>query len=161
VKIALSHNTLQDVGMSGGRIYSVGYEGLTVSGLVERLSQSHVTMLVDVRLTPSSRRPGFSKRALSQALAGAGIEYVHERQLGNPPDNRASFRSGDGEAGRRRMRERLENGSGAALQWLAREAAERRVAVLCVERESHRCHRNVITDMAKELEPELEIIDVL
>src|SRR5581483_4846253 len=28
--------------MAGGRIYSVGYEGLTVAGLVERLQQSRI-----------------------------------------------------------------------------------------------------------------------
>ena len=45
-------------------IYSVGYEGLTLEQLLRRLGESHVTTLVDVRMTAASRRPGFSKRRL-------------------------------------------------------------------------------------------------
>ena len=144
-----------------GRIYSVGYEGLTLAGLVERLAQSKVTALVDVRLTPASRRPGFSKSALAAALDAAGIDYIHEPDLGNPPDNRESFRSGDGEAGKARMRARMNNGSGPALRRLVDRAREGRVAVLCLERSPARCHRQVVTEMALELEPELEVVNLL
>lgn len=147
--------------MQRGRIYSVGYEGLSADGLVERLSSNKVTTLIDVRLTPSSRKPGFSRRSLEEALGRAGIDYVHEPELGNPPENRDSFRSGDGSEGRKRMRARLENGSGPALARLVDRARAERVAVLCVERERDRCHRQVITDMAQELAPELEVLHLL
>lgn len=144
-----------------GRIYSVGYEGLTVAALVDRLSAAKVTTLIDVRLTPSSRRPGFSKKSLSAALEAADIAYVHERLLGNPPENRHSFRKGDGTDGRRHMRELLDNGSGEALQRLVDLADGDRIAVLCVERDRDRCHRQVITDMAQEIAPDLEVIHIL
>ena len=58
-----------------------------------------MSVLVDVRLNAVSRKSGFSKKRLTQALKDAGIEYVHEKDLGNPQDNRDSFRNGDGEAG--------------------------------------------------------------
>lgn len=144
-----------------GRIYSVGYEGLTVAALVDRLSAAKVTTLIDVRLTPSSRRPGFSKKSLSAALEAANIAYEHERLLGNPPENRDSFRKGDGTDGRRHMRELLDNGSGEALQRLVDLADGDRIAVLCVERDRDRCHRHVITDMAQEIAPDLEVIHIL
>lgn len=144
-----------------GRIYSVGYEGLKVDGLVERLAGAHVTTLVDVRLNPISRKPGFSKKRLAEALGNAGIEYLHEPELGNPPDNRDSFRTGDGAEGRERMREILSNGAGAALDRLVGLASEQRIAVLCVEREHVRCHRDVITTMAVERNPGIEVIQVL
>ncbi len=143
-----------------GSIYSIGYEGTTPEALVERLAQRGVSLLVDVRLTPVSRRPGFSRRALSAALAMAGISYVHEPLLGNPAANREAYRGGD-PAARRNMRERLENGGLRAVEKLVEEARHRPVAVLCVERESDRCHRRVITDMARELAPGLEIVDGL
>ena len=132
----------------GNRIYSVGYEGMTVRALVDSLVGARVATLVDVRLTPASRRPGFSRKALTAALGDFGIEYVHEPLLGNPPENRDSFRKGDGDEGRTRMRERLNNGSEPALRRLVDRARCERVAVLCVERDRHRCHRQVITDMA-------------
>jgi uncharacterized protein (DUF488 family) len=147
--------------MARGRLYSVGYEGLTQSALVERLVQSRVTTLVDVRLNATSRQSGFSKRSLSEALTAAGIAYIHEPALGNPPENREWFRSGDVERGVRVMRKRLSNGSGSALQWLASAAHGSRVAVLCVEREPLRCHRHVVTEMAQELDPELEVFNIL
>lgn len=147
--------------MATGRIYSVGYEGLTLAGLVERLVQSRVTVLFDVRLNAVSRRKGFSKKALAAGLGDVDIEYVHDSLLGNPPENRDSFRSGDGAEGRAAMRTRLENGSRGAVDALAARAVRERVAVLCVERDRRACHRDVITDMVVELEPEIEVLHLL
>jgi uncharacterized protein (DUF488 family) len=141
-----------------GRIYSVGYERLSLGALVERLAGNRVTTVVDVRLNAISRRPGFSRKRLEAALNEAGIDSVHEKALGNPPENRDSFRSGDGEEGRDRMREILANGAGGALQRVVDLASNGRIAVLCVEREPHRCHRNVITAAAVEKNPAIEII---
>jgi hypothetical protein len=53
------------------------------------------------------------------------------------------------------MRDRLENGSGEALLRLVKQATSERVAVLCVEATDARCHRQVIVEMAREVEPEL------
>jgi len=144
-----------------GRIYSVGYEGFTADVLAERLAQAGVTVLVDVRLNAVSRKKGFSKRALEAALGEAGIEYLHERDLGNPQDNRDSFRTGDGAAGRERMRAILNNGGGGALERLVALATDSRIAVMCVERERERCHRDVITAMVQEHDPSIEVLQVL
>jgi uncharacterized protein (DUF488 family) len=146
---------------SGARIYSVGYEGFDVDALVSRLAASHVAGVIDVRLNPSSRRPGFSRRALSATLEQAGIAYVHEPELGNPADNRDSFRRGDDGEGRRRMRERLEHGSRPAVDRLIEQARVHPVAVLCLERDPGRCHRTVITQLVQELDPSIEIIQIL
>ncbi len=144
-----------------GRIYSVGYEGLEVKALAERLAQARVSVLVDVRLNAVSRRPGFSRKALAAALADAGVDYLHERDLGNPQDNRDAFRRGEGNVGRRRMRSILSNGSGSALQRLVDLARAKRVAVMCVERDRLRCHRDVITEMVQEIEPTIEVVQIL
>jgi uncharacterized protein (DUF488 family) len=144
-----------------GRIYSVGYEGMSLEGLVERLTGARVAVLVDVRLNPVSRKPGFSRRRLAEAMEAVGIEYVHEKELGNPPENRDSFKNGTGEAGRAKMREILENGAGAALDRVVGLASDQRVALLCFERDRHRCHREVITDMAVERNPGIEVLPVL
>jgi uncharacterized protein (DUF488 family) len=144
-----------------GRIYSVGYEGLQVPGLIDRLVAAGVVLVVDVRLNAMSRRPGWSKKSLQAQLAAAGIGYRHEAALGNPQDNRDSFREGDGEEGRRRLRELLANGSRPALERLVEDAHDRRVAVLCVERGANRCHRQVVTDMANELDPTIEVRHIL
>jgi uncharacterized protein (DUF488 family) len=143
----------------GGRIYSIGYEDMSLAGLVECLSQSRVSVLVDVRLNPSSRRPGFSRRPLAQALADVGIDYVHEPLLGNPADNRDGFRRGDAEAWGR-VEQRLVNEGSEALDRLVTRARGQRVAVLCVERDGARCHRRAITNRARALAPELDVVEV-
>ncbi len=144
-----------------GRIYSVGYEGMTVSGLVDRLTGARVSVLVDVRLNPVSRKPGFSRRRLTEALHDAGIAYVHEKELGNPPDNRDSFRQRDGQDGRARMRAILTNGASAALDRVVELATAQRIAILCVERDRQRCHRDVITEMVLERQPAIEVFQIL
>lgn len=144
-----------------GRIYSIGYEGLTPEGLLERLTGALISTVVDVRLNPVSRKPGFSRRRLEAALAEAGIEYVHEKDLGNPVDNRASFKEGDASIGRERMRAILDNGASDALERVIDRATRERVALLCVEREHARCHRAVITEMAVERRPAIEVLHIL
>ena len=143
------------------RIYSVGYEGFTQRGFIESMSQNSVDVVVDVRLNASSRKTGFSKRGLREALDQVGIDYVHEPKLGNPPDNRDSFRRGDGLEGRRRIEKMLANGSGEALQRIVDLARTKQIAVLCVERDEARCHRTVIIDAICGLEPELKVLPVL
>lgn len=54
-----------------------------------------VDVLVDVRLTPLSRKPGLSKLRLSDALNAARVEYLHLPALGKPRENRGGFRRGD------------------------------------------------------------------
>ncbi len=140
-------------------LYSVGYEGTTAEELADRLARHGVSLLVDVRLQPWSRRPGFSRQPLSVALAMAGIEYVHEPLFGNPLENREAYRQGD-PAAVQVMRERLEHKGQVALEKLLREARYRDVAVLCVERDANRCHRRVITDLAKDRLLGLEVIEL-
>ncbi|MDQ1444459.1 MAG: hypothetical protein QOI20_923 [Acidimicrobiaceae bacterium] len=157
----LRPSALRDDAVVPGRIYTVGYEGLTPDGLVERLQGARISIVFDVRLNPTSRKPGFSRKALAERLERAGIEYVHERELGNPADNRDSFRNGDGNAGKERMRVLLSNGAGDALTRVMARASGTRVALLCVEREQARCHRGVIAEVAAETDPTLEVIPIL
>ncbi len=144
-----------------GRIYSVGYEGFELTGLLERLVSAKVSLVVDVRLTPLSRKPGFSGKSLSAKLQEVGIAYRHEADLGNPSDNRDAFRRGDAEEGRQRMRRLLSNGARPALLRVVEDARKDRVAILCVERSCLRCHRQVVTDMIQEIEPTVEVVQIL
>ena len=56
------------------QVVSVGYEGRSVEELVQVLRAEDVAVLVDIRLTPISRKRGLSKTALTRALRDAGIE---------------------------------------------------------------------------------------
>src|ERR1700712_4712540 len=72
-------------------IIGIGYEGQQVEDLVAGLKKWNVTVLVDVRLNPISRKRGFSRKGLTEALALHGVEYLHRPALGNPKENRAAY----------------------------------------------------------------------
>jgi uncharacterized protein (DUF488 family) len=129
------------------RIFTIGYEGTTVGEILAALQQAGVERVIDVRAVPNSRRPGFSKTPLRNALAEVGIDYVHLRALGTPADGRAAAR-----AGRHKELERIYAGQlelpeamaqGAQMVELSREKPS---AVLCYERDPSGCHRTLLLD---------------
>ena len=128
-------------------LVSIGYEGRTVGDLMATLRDLRVTSLVDVRLTPLSRKPGLSKTKLGEASAEHGIRYLHLSALGNPKANREPFRSGEVGDGCIRFTQLLARpDSVAAMDQLEALARDGLAAVLCFEREHERCHRQVIVD---------------
>jgi uncharacterized protein (DUF488 family) len=139
------------------RLFTVGYEGRSVDELIALLLGAGVERLVDVRELPLSRRRGFSKTALGNALGEAGIEYVHVKALGNPKANRERYWAGDVEGGAAFYRMHLNNGSRSALVALADSLGEDQACLLCFERDHARCHREVIVEQLQLLQPQLTI----
>jgi transcriptional regulator with XRE-family HTH domain len=126
-------------------LWSAGYEGRDIDSFVASLLYAQIDVVADVRLTPISRKPGFSKTRLGQALGEAGIEYTHLRGLGNPKDNRAPFWEGRVAEGRARFRTLLQSDiAQSGLNELTDHALRSRVAVLCFEKDEERCHRQVV-----------------
>lgn len=142
-----------------GSVISVGYEGRTLDDLIAVLIQNAVDVLVDVRLTPLSRKKGFSKTALSSALAEVGIDYRHERNLGNPKENRIAFRDGEA-AARSRYLEHMHSKAGDSLEATAWLAASSNVAILCFELDHETCHRSCVTDELRRRRPDIRVVTV-
>lgn len=127
------------------RIFTIGYEGTTVSEFIAALIKAGVKRVVDVRALPLSRRPGFSKSPLRAALDEADIEYIHLKALGTPAEGRAAAR-----AGRHADLERIYSGQlelpeaiGQSAQMLEL-AREKPSALLCMERDPAHCHRTLL-----------------
>jgi uncharacterized protein (DUF488 family) len=128
-------------------IVSVGYEGRTIDDFVTELVRAGVQTVADVRLNAISRKAGFSKTRLREALAAAGIDYRHMRSLGNAKENRLPFWDGRVEEGRRAFRERLQSPEAeSSLDELSLLVRDQVVAVLCFETDAEKCHRKVIID---------------
>jgi uncharacterized protein (DUF488 family) len=129
------------------RIFTIGYEGTTVGEFLAALKAAGVQRLIDVRAVPNSRRPGFSKTPLRNALAEAGIDYVHLRALGTPADGRAAARAGRHEdlkriyAGQLELPEAI--AQSAQMVALAEEAPS---VLLCYERDPAGCHRTLLIE---------------
>ncbi len=141
-------------------IISLGYEGRDATDLIEQLRASGVAALVDVRLTPLSRKPGLSKKRLAAALKDAGIAYVHLPQLGNPKENRAPFRAGE-VGSHEEYRRILQSSNGrSALTHVAELLDEGAVALLCFERDHTTCHRHLVVSELQRDTPDLQIIQL-
>lgn len=140
-------------------IVSIGYEQRSLEDVIALLRRSDVRVVVDVRLNPISRKKGFSKSSLGQALGEANIEYRHERELGNPKSNRDPFRKGLKSA-RTRYLLHLQNGASKKHREVIELARTTRVALLCFERDHHECHRSSIVEHAMADHPELTVIEL-
>ncbi|CAN5397422.1 hypothetical protein BH09ACT10_BH09ACT10_06510 [soil metagenome] len=146
--------------MTISALVSIGYQGRDIDDLVTQLIANKVNVLVDVRLTPLSRKPGLSKRRLAERLESEGIRYIHTRALGNPKENRDGFRAG--------LRSSLEifaqhieaNDAAEAIQHIAELMDGEVVALLCFEREHQACHRHIVAKSVLHRVPEAPLLEL-
>lgn len=128
------------------QLYTIGYAGFTPDQFVEALRAKRISMLLDVRMTPISRKRGFSKTALHDALDQAGISYQHMRMLGSPKELREDLNaSGDYDTFFDKYRDYLMSQE-EGLQQAAHLALLQSVCLMCVEQCPKECHRSVVAD---------------
>ena len=135
--------TAADGGMEA--LCTIGYQGATPEAFVRTLVEEGVGMLVDVREAPWSRRPAFTRAALAERLAAAGIAYRHERALGAPRPLRDRVRAGGDRAAFEAAYLAHLAAQDDTLDRLARELTGR-VALMCYERDVRECHRRLVAD---------------
>jgi len=124
-------------------LFTIGYEGANLADFLTTLRAASVTTLLDVRELPISRRMGFSKSALGEALRAAGIAYQHERLLGSPRDVRHRLKAtGDMKTFLSDYEVHLAQQTGL-LDELA-STLNGNVALMCYERDARHCHRRVV-----------------
>ena len=125
-------------------LFTFGYEGLAIGAFVARLQAAGIDTVLDVRELPLSRKPGFSKAALAEALRRAGIGYAHLSALGCPKAIRHRYRA-DGnwpayvEAFGAYLAAQSES-----VAALARQSAATRACLVCFEADFNRCHRSLV-----------------
>jgi uncharacterized protein (DUF488 family) len=129
-------------------IYTLGYQQRTIDEFVAIVRGSGVEVLVDVRETAWSHKPGFSKAAFARALSEAGIDYVHAAFAGNPKWLRENAGSHHEclswyDWYLTEFEEVVE-----AFEQLVAEIAQqgRRAALTCYERHAADCHRSILAE---------------
>lgn len=126
------------------RLFTVGYEGRSANDVVGLLREARVDVLVDVRAVPLSRKPEFRKNVWARILAESGIEYFSAISLGTPRELRdrlaidRDYRSFFRDYGRH-LRKQQE-----PLYDLSVLLKEKRLALMCFERDALTCHRSVV-----------------
>lgn len=87
LKIGSDFNSLlmskkRDIEESERALYTIGYEGRSIDGLLDELLRRNIKTLFDVRKNAFSMKREFSKQSLYEASMEAGIEYIHCPEVG-------------------------------------------------------------------------------
>lgn len=131
-------------------IYTVGYQGTSPDEFIDCLRGNGVSLLVDVRDRTASRKPGFSKTKLAEALMDAAIAYEHWRDLGTPKTIRDLLRKENDwaaytDAYLRRLDDRPD-----LVAALAERCANENACLMCFEKDPLGCHRSLIAQRMQE-----------
>jgi uncharacterized protein (DUF488 family) len=134
-------------------LFTIGHGAKGAEEITDDLRRHGITLLVDVRSFPGSRRnPDVSKEAMPDWLGAAGIAYRHEPDLGGrrkpPADPLPSDQWWENAAFANYAAHTRTPGFQAAYRRLLQEAETTEVAVMCGEPTWWRCHRRMIADLA-------------
>ena len=149
--------------MSG--LKTIGVYGFDGASFVETLHQADVRVLLDVRQRRGVRGPDYAwanSRRLQAALAQAGIEYQHHRELSPTTELRhlqyaEDARLGVGKRSRvelapeyihRYTAEILDNADLAPIAAALPDTGSS--ALFCVERDPGACHRSIVAERLHE-----------
>lgn len=131
-------------------VFTIGYEGLDIDAFMSLLAEHGIDTVVDIRELPLSRKPGFSKKALSSVLNLSGLEYVHMVDLGCPKPVRDRYREDgnwkrytDGFLKHLKTQE-------AAIAELSELAGSSSCALLCYEADFNLCHRSMVANAVRD-----------
>jgi len=108
-----------------------------------------VTLLVDVRTVPASRRmPHFARAELERSLPERGIRYMHMPELGGlRKPNSDSINTGWRNVGFRGYADYMQTDEfWTGIDRLKRLALSGQAAIMCAEAVPWRCHRSLISD---------------
>ena len=127
-------------------LHTIGYEKRTIEEFLVLLRDSEIDVLIDVRETAWSHKPGFSKTAFSAALDGIGVEYVHAKFAGNPKRLRRTAKSHAECLSRYRSYLASDSQIVDEFDELVDDRVSRglSVAIVCFERHPGDCHRSIL-----------------
>ena len=132
--------------MAKTALYTIGYEGRSLDEFLAELRAHRIDRVIDVRELPLSRRRGFSKTPLGEALGEVDIDYVHLRAAGNP--YRAEKDSIPRDELLAKYRRHLA-GASDAIAAVVDAARGHRAALVCYERLPAECHRSILAQRVR------------
>lgn len=129
-------------------LFTFGYEGLAIDGFIARLKKAGVTVVVDVRELPLSRKKGFSKTGFAAALHDAGIVYTHVPAFGCPKPIRNQYKiDGNWKRYEKAFNSYLATQS-SAVAGLAKFSKTTKSCLVCFEADFNFCHRALVARAA-------------
>lgn len=129
-------------------VYTVGYEGLMIDGLIDLLLKNGIQRLIDVRRNPIARRFGFHKSTMERVFRDLKIDYVHVPELGVPSEMREDLESeSDYKKLFSQYRKEIIPNAAAAIKKVTEFIKERPSVFMCKEANSSCCHRSQLGDI--------------
>ena len=127
-------------------VFTIGHSNHSVEVFLDLLSGHRIDALADVRSAPYSRfNPQFNRESVAAALRRRGIEYLYfGRELGGRPEDPSCYEGDHVHYGKVAQTERFREG----LARVVDAAAQRRVTLMCAEREPLDCHRSLLVATA-------------
>lgn len=130
------------------RLFTFGYEGLSIDEFVARLKKAGVEKVIDVRELPLSRKKGFSKTAFAIALGRAKINYEHRAVLGCPKPIRARYKADRNWKRYERAFIQYLDTQATAIADLAKLSKTAKACLVCFEADFNLCHRSLVARAA-------------
>jgi uncharacterized protein (DUF488 family) len=133
-------------------IWTIGHSTRTLDELLLLLNSFHITMLVDIRNYPGSRRyPHFNKEALEISLPSRDIHYIHLKELGGrrTPVEGSTNTAWRNQAFRGYADYMQTNEFKKAINTLELVAEKQPTAYMCSEAVWWSCHRALVSDYLK------------
>jgi uncharacterized protein (DUF488 family) len=132
------------------RVYTIGHSSRSIEAFIAALRSYDVTLVVDVRRFPGSRRnPQFGADALAAALTEHGIEYQHLDALGGRRSESRPASPNDAwenDSFQAYADYALTEAFQTALDTLIAFTETDVPAIVCAEVVYWRCHRRIIAD---------------
>ena len=152
-KRILSNDDLQKVELlkprkKGTKLFTLGYENRSLEEYLNILIQHNIKLLCDVRKNALSRKYGFSKKTLSNALGSLGIEYIHMPELGIESNFRKNLdtQADYDELFEEYKKNTLNNRMDKVKEICNNINEKKRVALTCFERSPSMCHRTKVAN---------------
>ncbi len=132
-------------------IFLVGYEGIDIDEFMYKLILNNIQVLLDIRYNPQSMKYNFNKNRLQKTLKNIQIDYIHIPEMGIEPKFRKDLHNQqDYELLFAKYRHELEDKK-KYLQKIQNLSNDKRIALMCFEKDVAQCHRREVGNYFKNL----------
>ena len=130
-------------------IYSIGYEGKSSEEFFIILKNNNIRHLIDIRETPYSNKPSFSKKELMKLSKKCDIEYYVIRELGSPKYLRRKIMKNKDMKNYFKEYKKYLLIQKRLVELLVNIALQKNSAIMCFEKNWRFCHRCIIEEELK------------
>ena len=128
------------------RYLTIGHSNHSLERFVELVHGAGIDLIVDVRSSPYSRyNPHFNREALAKSLSDAGVDYAFfGAELGGRPSDPDHFTCSTADYEKMAEAGSFRRAMGQTVEF----TRDRRIALMCAERDPIDCHRCLLVARA-------------